>query len=100
MADRPSGVALSQTTISTNLATEFPMQDFIDALWYNLGIPLTSSKTDFWGKVISDASRGHAELFPFQRSHLKAWIEENKFHITQNFSHRAKITLNHRLELL
>lgn len=90
----------SQQVISTKLAEEFPIQDFIDSLWYNLGIPTEDFRMDFWEKVIHDASKGTAELFPFQRKPLLEWIQANYFHITQNFSTRAKITLQHRMRLL
>lgn len=93
-------------TVSEDITTEFPLQDFIDALWYNLGrVPdfrhTPGDRTpDFWEKVIRDASRGRAQLFPFQRKHLLEWIKQNHFHLTANFSTRAKITLQHRMKLL
>lgn len=98
-------IQLSQQIISNDISTEFSIQDFIDALWYNLGKPLDISKPahrnfDFWENVIYDASNGKAELFHFQRKPLLEWIQANYFHITQNFSTRAKITLQHRMTLL
>jgi len=82
------------------LSVDFPIQDFIDSLWYHLGRPFPLDGGDFWNKVIYDASYGKASLSADQRKHLKLWIEENKFYITQNFSKRAKVTLTQRLELL
>lgn len=84
------------------LSIEFPVQAFIDALWFNLGKGNSENKQDydFWKQVICDASKGKAD-FPFdQRKHLKLWIKQNYHHITRNFSNRAKHTLQLRLELL
>jgi hypothetical protein len=75
----------------------FPVDDFISSLWYNLGKP-TKLGQDFWNKVVKDACG--RDLSPLERVHLKAWIEENKYWLAQNFSARAKITLTHRLDLL
>ena len=88
---------LSDVTYSP-LSITFPLQDFIDSLWYHLGKPPNGK--DFWEEVVRDASKGQTDLPQFQRKYLKDWVVDNKFHITQNFSKRAKATLTLRLELL
>lgn len=82
-------------------SVEFPVEDFISALWFNLGKPPeTFEHQDFWDKVVQDASDGKAQLILGGRANLKQWIIDNKFHITETFSNRCKIQLNYRLEQL
>lgn len=79
------------------LAITFPLEDFIASLRHALdGAP----NLDFWCYVVIKASKGRANLTPDQRSHLKSYIQENKFHITQGFSKREIISLNRHLESL
>jgi hypothetical protein len=73
------------------------VQDFITALHNQIYQPFTG---EFWELVISKSNVNGIYLFHHQRPHLRKWIEDNWFWITERFTPRARNTLRHRLDLL